>query len=48
MKRYFWLVLGTVLGVVVVVLFLQLSESQKRRIVYLAKQVPYLPARYFV
>jgi phytoene dehydrogenase-like protein len=36
MKRYFWLVMGTILGVVVVVLFLLLSESQKRRIIYLA------------
>jgi hypothetical protein len=48
MKRYFWLVMGTILGVVAVVLFLQLSESQKRRIIYMVRQVPYLPARYYV
>lgn len=28
--------------------YLQMDESHKRRFHYLARQVPYLPARYFV
>ncbi len=33
---------------IVVLVYLSLDESQKRMIAHLAKQVPYLPGRYYI
>ena len=45
MKKLFWFSCGAVFGGVVVYLYSRLSESQKRYIIHLAKQIPDLAAR---
>lgn len=48
MKNQLWFVLGIIAGVVLIVTYTRLSEVQKRKLVYMARQIPYLPARYLV
>jgi threonine/homoserine/homoserine lactone efflux protein len=46
-KSPFLLILLLIAGVLVLV-YLSLDESQKRMLAHLAKQVPYLPGRYYI
>ena len=48
MKRIFWFLLGAALASALVILYRRLPQGQKRYLAYLAKQAPYIPARYFV
>jgi hypothetical protein len=48
MWKYFWMIIGAAAGAALVSLYLRMTPNQKRRLVHMAKQVPYLPARYFV
>jgi hypothetical protein len=46
MKRYIWFIIGVILAVLIVVTYSRLSESQKRYLAHLGRQIPYLPGRY--
>jgi hypothetical protein len=48
MRRLSVFSLGLILAIILVVLYARLSYSQKRTILHLLRQAPYLPARYFV
>jgi hypothetical protein len=48
MKRRFWLRLTVLIAFGLVYAYSRLSDSKKRTIAYLVRQIPYLPARYFV
>ncbi len=48
MKKTIWFILGVLLALIVIMGYKQLPESKKRYIAYVAEQIPYLPARYFV
>jgi hypothetical protein len=48
MKKTIWFILGVLLALIVIMGYKRLPESKKRYIAYVAEQIPYLPARYFV
>jgi hypothetical protein len=48
MKKRFWLRLSILIGFGMVYAYSRLSDSKKRYIAYLVRQIPYLPARYSV
>ena len=48
MRRLSVFTLGLILAIILIVLYSRLSYSHKRTIRHLLRQVPYLPARYFV
>jgi hypothetical protein len=48
MKRFSWFLVGSFLALLLVILYALLSHSQKRALWHTLRQVPYLPARYFV
>jgi hypothetical protein len=48
MRRLSIFSLGLILAIILVVLYARLSDSHKRTIRHLLRQVPYLPARYCV
>jgi hypothetical protein len=48
MKRPLWFKLGIILALVAVLVYSRMSESQRRYVAHLVKQIPYMPARYFV
>jgi hypothetical protein len=48
MKRPLWFKLGFILALAAVLVYSQLSESQRRYIAHLVKQIPFMPARYCV
>jgi len=47
-KGVFWIALATILIIIAVVTFSQLSVSKKRYFKYLSQQLPHLITRYFV
>lgn len=47
MKRLRWFILGIIFAAILLLIYSRLDESQKRFVKHLAKQVPYMPARYF-
>jgi hypothetical protein len=48
MKRLSWFLVGSFMALLLVILLSLLTPSQKRAICHTLRQVPYLPARYFV
>lgn len=48
MKRMIWLSIGILAALALIAFFMQLSEAQKRYLLYFARQIPFLPARYMV
>jgi len=48
MRRLSVFSLGLILAIILVVIYSRLSFSQKCAIRHLLRQLPYLPARYFV
>ena len=48
MKKIIWFSIGILAALALILFYLQLTETQKRYLVYFARQIPYLPARYMV
>jgi hypothetical protein len=48
MKSVRWFIFGIAFAALLVFIYTNLSESQKRYLAHIAKQIPFLPARYFV
>ena len=48
MKSVRWFIYGVAFAAILVFIYTKLNESQKRTLGHLAKQLPFLPARYYV
>ena len=48
MKKFFWFLSGILCATGAFYLYSQMSESHKRYVTHLLKQVPYMAARYKV